>query len=187
MSAAACILLVAMAQIQAPAPVPAASSAAAPQRADDEARPEDLRPPADEDGPRSRLNVAAWAAAGVTAALLGVAAFYGASAAERAGDANRLITYHDPDTGIPLEYTKVASDFEDDLCVGRHDDTLAKAFLISAAVTAAATTALFVADGLRGSTAGAAASAALRRSAGPRASFGSGVVPASVGLAWTFR
>jgi hypothetical protein len=149
MSAAACILLVTMAQV--PASTPAPASSGAPQRADDEARPEDLRAPADEDGPRTRLNVAGWAAAGVTAALLGVAAFYGASAAEKAGDANRLISYHDPDTGIPLEYAKVATDFEDDLRVGRHDDTLARVFLISAAVTAAATTALFVADGLRGS------------------------------------
>jgi hypothetical protein len=186
MSAAACILLVTMAQV--PASTPAPASSGAPQRADDEARPEDLRAPADEDGPRTRLNVAGWAAAGVTAALLGVAAFYGASAAEKAGDANRLISYHDPDTGIPLEYAKVATDFEDDLRVGRHDDTLARVFLISAAVTAAATTALFVADGLRGSSAGPATSAALPRAAGPLASLGStGVVPASVRLAWTFR
>jgi hypothetical protein len=40
----------------------------------------------------------------------------------------------------------VASDFEEDLRVGRRDDSIAKGFLLSAAVTVAATVGLFIID-----------------------------------------
>jgi hypothetical protein len=124
-----------------PAPVPSG------QRTDEDLRAEDLRALADEDtGPRSRLNVAAWVTTGVSVALLGVAAFYGASASEKSGDANRLITYRDPGSGVPLEYASVAAAFEEDVRVGRRDDSIAKGFLISAAVTVAATVGLFIID-----------------------------------------
>jgi hypothetical protein len=128
---------------QSPSPSPAPTG----QRTDEDLRAEDLRPLADEDtGPRSRLNVAAWVTTGVSAALLGVAAFYGASASEKSGDANRLITYRDPGSGVPLEYASVASAFEEDVRVGRRDDSIGKGLLISAAVSVAATVGLFLID-----------------------------------------
>jgi hypothetical protein len=126
---------------------PAAATAPTGQRADEDHRAEDLRALADEDGgPRSRANVAAWVTTGISAALLGVAAFYGASASEKSGDANRLSTYRDPGSGVPLEYASVASAYEEDLRVSRRDDSIAKGFLISAAVTVAATVGLFIID-----------------------------------------
>jgi hypothetical protein len=128
-----------------PAQIPSVPAPATPQARDD-AR-EDLRPIVDEDQPaRSRLNTIAWVGAGVTALLLGVAAFYGASAADKSGDANRLLTYIDQDTGAPLPYGPNAQQFESDVRVGQHDDRVAKGFLITAGVAALVTGALFVID-----------------------------------------
>lgn len=148
---------------------------------------EDLRPIIDENGgPRSRLNTAAWVGAGVTALLLGVAGFYGASAAEKSGDANRLLTYSDPNTGIPTEYAQNAQQFESDVRTGQHDDRVAKGLLIAAGVTALASTVLFIVDSssektapaLRARVDGAArrSTAATRR---PRTRPG-------LGLSWSF-
>jgi hypothetical protein len=108
---------------------------------------EDLRPIIDEsEAPRSRLNTTAWVGAGVTTLLLGVAAFYGASAAEKSGDANRLLIYSDPNTGVPTEYKANAQQFESDVRAGQHDDRVAKGLLIAAGVTALASTVLFIVD-----------------------------------------
>jgi hypothetical protein len=98
------------------------------------------------DVPRSRLNGVAWIATGVTALLLGVAAFYGASAAEKAGDANRLLTYADQTTSVPQEYALHAAQYEEDVRLGRRDDRLAKGFAIAAGVTAVAAAVLFITD-----------------------------------------
>ena len=132
----------------------------------------------------------AWVGAGFTTLVLGVAAFYGASAAEKSGDANRLLTYSDPNTGIPTEYKVNAQQFESDVRTGQHDDRVAKGLLIAAGVTALASTVLFIVDaasekkatGLR-ARAGAQADDAGRRSpsASPRRRTRPGL-----GLSWSF-
>jgi hypothetical protein len=108
---------------------------------------QDLVPLVEDGTSRSRLNVTAWAGVGVTTLLLGVAAFYGASSADKAGDANRLLIFRDPDTGMPQEYAVHASQFEDDVRTGKQDDRMAKGFLIAAGITAAASAILFIVDG----------------------------------------
>ncbi len=100
-----------------------------------------------DEAPRSRLNTAAWIGVGVTTLLLGVAAFFGASAADKSGDANRLLTFRDPDTGRPQEYGVRASQFEEDVRTGRRDDHLATGFAVGAGLTAVASAVLFVLDG----------------------------------------
>ncbi|MEA2697139.1 MAG: hypothetical protein QOI66_1410, partial [Myxococcales bacterium] len=52
-------------------------------------------------------NATAWISLAATVVLLGTAGFYGASAASKKDDVNRLITYRDPDTGAPIEYQSV--------------------------------------------------------------------------------
>ena len=108
---------------------------------------QDLMPLVEEEPPRSRLNTAAWIGTGVTTLLLGVAAFYGASAAEKSGDANRLLTYSDKNTGVPQEYASQSSQYEEDVRVGRRDNRLATGFLIAAGVTAVSSALLFILDG----------------------------------------
>lgn len=107
---------------------------------------EDLNPIIEDEAARSALNVTAWVGTGVTAGLLGVAIFFGASAAERAGDANRLLLYFDKNSGVPQEYATHAEQFENDLRLGKRDDRLAKAFAIAAGATALASAVLFVLD-----------------------------------------
>ena len=99
----------------APVATPAPTSAPAPARpaavpeVDEE---ESLRAFADENPtPRTRLNVAAWIGTGVTVALLGVAAFYGAKAGEKASDVDRLTRNFDPTTDLPVEYATVADQY----------------------------------------------------------------------------
>jgi hypothetical protein len=99
---------------------------------------------------RSRLNVAGWVGSAVTVALLGVAAFYAASASGKEGDINRLLGYRNEQTGMPVEYATVATTFEEDMRVGRRDDRLAKGLALAAGATALASAVLFVIDGLRG-------------------------------------
>ena len=125
---------------------PNAPAAGAAVQAQDDSL-QDLMPLVQDEPPRSRLNLAGWIGTGVTVLLLGVAAFYGASAAEKSGDANRELTYSNAATGVPMEYSSRASQFEEDVRVGRRDDKLAKGFLIAAAVGAVASTVLFVLDG----------------------------------------
>jgi hypothetical protein len=123
---------------------PAPEIAPARQTADNEH--DDLVPIADDPGPRSGLNTAAWVSAGVTTALLGVAAFFGASAADKSGDANRLLLYADQNSGVPNEYAQNAKQYEDDVRIGRRNDRIAKEFLIAAGATAVIATVLFILD-----------------------------------------
>ncbi len=137
--------------------LPGAAAAPEPSRGPDTviARPviqarddsqQDLAPLVDDEGARSPMNVAGWVGTGVTTLLLGVATFYGASAADKAGDANRLLIFRDPDTGMPQEYAVHASQFEEDVRAGRRDDRLAKGFLIAAGITATVSAILFILD-----------------------------------------
>jgi len=133
----------------------------------------------EEPPPRSGLVIGGWVAAGVTTALLGAAAFYGAQAASKAGDANRLAVYADDDS-VPLEYATVARRYEDTIAAGRRDDRIAKGLLIGAGVTALGAAALFIAD-------------ALTARPGPRrppGEPGSGATlrrrPGGLDLSWTF-
>lgn len=103
---------------------------------------------AQEENPRSALNVAAWIGAGTTVALLGVAAFFAAEASSKKDDVDRYQLFTD-ENGHPLEYAEVASRFEDARRDGQHDDRVAKGFLWSAAAAGAVTIGLFVADALR--------------------------------------
>jgi hypothetical protein len=111
---------------------------------------EDLRSFVTDEPARSRLNVAAWVGTAVTVALLGVAAFYGASASEKEGDINRLLAYRNDQTGVPVEYATVATTFEEDTRLGRRDNRIAKGLALAAGGTALASAVLFVIDGLRG-------------------------------------
>ncbi|MEO5769725.1 MAG: hypothetical protein ABIS92_15335, partial [Polyangia bacterium] len=139
---------------------------------------------------------AGWIGTGVTVLLLGVAAFYGASAAEKSGDANRLLTYSDAMTGVPQEYSSRASQFEEEVRVGRRDDKFAKGFLIAAAVGAVGSTILFVLDGSSsaGRETGTAASSRGNRQRDRRDGVGLGLAPiagtagaeASASLSWSF-
>ncbi|MES1205603.1 MAG: hypothetical protein ABUS79_06660 [Pseudomonadota bacterium] len=107
---------------------------------------EDLLPLIEEQPPRSPLNVAGWVGAGATVLLLGVAAFYGAKAAEKAGDANRLLLYFDEATGVPQEYGPRAREYEELVREGRRDDHIATGMVIAAGATAVASAILFIVD-----------------------------------------
>jgi hypothetical protein len=94
-------------------------------------------------------NITAWSAAGATALLLGTAAFFGAQAGSKEGDANRLLTFRD-EKGVPLTYTPdVAQRYEEAIADGRRDARNAKIALIGAAGTAAVATIFFIIDGTR--------------------------------------
>jgi hypothetical protein len=136
-----------------PAPaVPRAPAAAAPAvspapQFDEE---ESLRAFRDDDPtPRTRLDTAAWIGTGVTVALLGVAAFYGAKAGEKASDVDRLTSNFDPVTGLPVEYASVADRYAAAVRDGKHDDRMAKGFAIAAGATALTSAALFIIDAVR--------------------------------------
>ncbi len=82
-----------------PTPAPAGATPVVP------ASPDAEKPAAaEEDSGWNRYNITAMVSAGVTVALLGTAAFFGASASSHEGDANRLIGYRNP----PPEYASVA-------------------------------------------------------------------------------
>jgi hypothetical protein len=131
-----------------PAPAVTAPPPVMSQQAKDD---EELRALVDENpAKRSRLNVAAWVSAGVTVALLGTAAFFGAKASEKESDVNYLLGNFDGKTGVPIEYALVASRYEADVRDGKRDNRLAKGFAIGAGVTALASTALFILDAVRG-------------------------------------
>ena len=101
-------------------------------------------------------NATAWISLAATVVLLGTAGFYGASAASKKDDVNRLITFRDPDTGAPLEYQSVAAQYQGAVDEGRHDDHVAKVFLLTAAGTAAVATTFFIINGVRESPAAVA-------------------------------
>ncbi len=114
---------------------------------------EDLVPLVENEPTRSRLNTAAWVGTGVTALLLGVTAFYGASAAEKSGDANRLIIYADESTMVPREYALHAREYEEDVRLGRRYDRIATGLLIAAGATALGSAVLFMLDPSSGKSA----------------------------------
>ena len=82
--------------------------------------------------------------AGVTVALLGTAAFFGASASSHEGDANRLIGYRNP----PPEYASVAGAYTSALNDGHNDAHNARIALIAAAATGAVSITFFILDGV---------------------------------------
>jgi hypothetical protein len=106
--------------------------------------------PAGDEGPGwTPANVTAWSAAGATALLLGTAAFFGAQAASKEGDVNRLQSSRDFKTGAPYEYSgEIARQYESALADGRRYSRDAKIFLLAAAGTAAVSCVFFVIDGV---------------------------------------
>ncbi len=125
------------------APAPAASAPATPPLA---AAPDAEKPGGNvqEDSGWNRYNITAMVSAGLTVALLGTAAFYGASAGSHESDANRLIAYHNP----PTEYANVAGAYTSALSDGRRDAHDARIALIAAAATGAVSITFFILDGV---------------------------------------
>jgi hypothetical protein len=124
----------------APAPAPAQPPAPAASRQADTEKPA----AAEEDSGWNRYNVTAMISAGVTVALLGTAAFFGASASSHEGDANRLIGYRNP----PTEYALVANEYTSALNDGRSAAHDARVALIAAAATGAVSITFFILDAL---------------------------------------
>jgi hypothetical protein len=94
----------------------------------------------------NRYNVTAMSAAGVSVLLLGTAAFFGAQAASKESDVNRLLTSRDEATGAPVAYSKVAKQYEAALADGRSDAHDARVALVAAAGAAAVSAIFFVLD-----------------------------------------
>ncbi|HVT07897.1 MAG TPA: tetratricopeptide repeat protein [Polyangia bacterium] len=134
------------------APAPAAPAAAPPQgtpapaaTAATPAAPDAEKPAAgEEDSGWNRYNITAMVSAGVTVALLGTAAFFGASASSHESDANRLIGYRNP----PPEYASVAAAYNAALKDGHDDAQNARIALIAAAATGAVSITFFILDGV---------------------------------------
>lgn len=126
---------------------PAPSAPGAGPRAADE---ESGRPTSEEEGSGwNAYTITAWSAAGASALLLGTAAFFGAQASSKEGDANRLQTFRD-EKGVPLRYTPdVAQQLQDTLADGRRDARNAKIALIGAAGAAVVATTFFILEGAR--------------------------------------
>jgi hypothetical protein len=137
-----------------PVPGPAETPRAALPRSPDGGRRrgrvqemEDLTPLVEDELPGSRLSTAAWITTGAATLLLGVAAFFGATAADKSGEANRLLTYADTETQVPREYADVAREYDDNVRDGQRDDRIAKGLAICAGVAALAAAVMFVVDG----------------------------------------
>jgi len=116
--------------------------------------------------------------------LLGTAAFFGAKASEKNGDVNRLLGNFDEKTGVPTEYARVASQYEQAVRDGRHDDRMAKGFAVAAGVAAAASLVLFVVDAVRAPAGPSEPERPLglgTRTRGP-----GGVAAGNLGLSWVF-
>jgi hypothetical protein len=108
---------------------------------------EPARKPADDAGSGwNRYNVTAMSAAGATVLLLGTAAFFGAEAASKESDVNRLQGFRDEKTQMPIAYSKVASQYEAALADGRRDAHDARLALIGAAGAAAVSVVFFALD-----------------------------------------
>jgi hypothetical protein len=122
----------------APTPAPPAPAPAAAARRADTEKPANT----EEDSGWNRYNATAMIAAGVTVALLGTAAFFGASASSHEGDANRLIDYRNP----PPEYARVASEYTSAIDDGRSAAHDARVALIAAAATGAVSITFFILD-----------------------------------------
>ncbi len=125
-------------------PPPAATTPAAASPA----RPRcDAEQPAgknDQDSGWNRNNATAVIASGVTLALLGTAAFYGAEASSKENDINRLVIFRSP----PPAYSSVASQYMSAMADGRSDAHTARVLLVVAAGTGIVAALFFVLDAL---------------------------------------
>ena len=98
-----------------------------------------------EDSGWNRYNTTAVIASGVTLALLGTAAFYGAEASSKEGDINRLVSFRFP----PPQYSSVAATYMNDLADGRSDAHTSRILLLTAAGTGIVAAVFFVLDAVR--------------------------------------
>ena len=128
-------------------PVPGAVPPAAATPAANAARADAEHPAGQEreDSGWNRYNATAVIASGVTLALLGTAAFYGAEASSKEGDINRLVTFRFP----PPQYSSVAATYTSDLADGRSDAHTSKILLLTAAGTGLVAAVFFVLDAVR--------------------------------------
>jgi hypothetical protein len=122
-----------------PATTPAAAKNAAHVDAEHPAGQEE------EDSGWNRYNTTAVIASGVTLAVLGTAAFYGAEASSKEGDINRLITFRFP----PTQYSAVAATYTSDMADGRSDAHTSRILLLTAAGTGLVAAVFFVLDAVR--------------------------------------
>jgi peptidoglycan/LPS O-acetylase OafA/YrhL len=133
-----------------------------------------------EDSGWNRYNATAVIASGVTLALLGTAAFYGAEASSKEGDINRLVTYRFP----PTQYSSVAATYTKDMADGKSDAHTSRILLLAAAGTGLVAAVFFVLDAVRTPTEAAPAAPAL-----PAVSVS--IAPANGGFgaqgAWSWR
>ena len=119
-----------------------------------------------EDSGWNRYNATAVIASGVTLALLGTAAFYGAEASSKEGDINRLVTFRFP----PPQYSSVAATYTKDLADGKSDAHTSRILLLAAAGTGLVAAVFFVLDAVRTPGEAAPAPPAVSVSIAPSAS-----------------
>jgi hypothetical protein len=105
-----------------------------------------------EDSGWNRYNITAVASASVAVVLLGTAALFAAKAESDESDVNRLVQYRDPNTGAPLRYASVATQYQQATADGPHHDRDAKIALAASAVAAALSITFFVLDAKLGAT-----------------------------------
>ena len=98
----------------------------------------------DEDSGWNRYNATAVIASGVTLALLGTAAFYGAEASSKENDIDRLVMFRFP----PPAYSSVAAAYTSAMSDGRSDAHAARALLLTAAGTGIVAIVFFILDGV---------------------------------------
>jgi hypothetical protein len=98
----------------------------------------------------NRYNVTAMSAVGVTALLLGTAAFFGAQASSKESDVNRLEDFRDERTGRPVAFSTVARQYNSALVDGRSDAHDARLALVGAVGAALMAAAFFVIDARHG-------------------------------------
>ena len=123
----------------APAPAPAPAAQAPGVARSDAEHPAGKE---EEDSGWNRYNLTAVIASGVTLALLGTAAVYGAAASSKESDINRLITYRFP----PPHYSSVAGEYKSAMADGQSDAHNARVALVAAAATGLVAAAGFVLD-----------------------------------------
>jgi hypothetical protein len=124
--------------------VPPAPPRAAQNRAT--ADTEQPRRPAQEDSGWNRYNITAVASAGVAVLALGATALFAAQASSDQDDVRRLIFYRDPNTGVPLQYSAIAEQYQRAMADGPRHDRNAKIAAVTAAVAAAVSVTFFVLD-----------------------------------------
>jgi hypothetical protein len=128
----------------APAPAAAAPAAMPPAATTVHADAEHPAGKEDEDSGWNRYNATAVIASGVTLALLGTAAFYGAEASSKENDINRLVMFRFP----PPAYSSVAAAYTSAMSDGRSDAHAARALLLTAAGTGIVAIVFFILDGV---------------------------------------